>query len=511
MTSSKAIDYILTKTLINYGIKCPKRLWLHFNERKKTDLTSQLYAGNRFGEKIRNLDASGLDLSKFIKDEELLVALNKTRKAINDECKKIYEGVFIFNDTLVRPDVLKKSKDGWELWEAKIKKINNYEDIEETHLMDIAIQYYVLSSCDINITCAKLIYPDGEFIYQGDGNYENLIKSFDVTKSIQDKCKKEVPQYIENFKKLASPSVDCPDIPMEKKKCEKPYKCPYHSVCKSEIKNNSDLVDYSFLPGQKRPALTNYIKNNNIKKIKDIPTNDKLLTPTQKPILEYHKAGKEHFDSELKNILKKYEWPFYFMDFEFVSQIVPIIKKTKAYDILPFQWSVHKWNSIDEEIKIEDGSNFLDFSSNDIELKFLESLLKALGNKGSIFVFKEGVEGRVLNNLKKKEICKHYSSEINSVTSRIKDASPLAKDYYYDTRMWGSYSLKQIIKSIPTSVSYDDEEGINDGMRANLAWFKCTDPNVSNEEKEKEKKLLLEYCAKDTYAMYDLVKYWMSK
>ena len=48
MTSSKAIDYILTKTLINYGIKCPKRLWLHLNERKKTDLTSQLYAGNRF-------------------------------------------------------------------------------------------------------------------------------------------------------------------------------------------------------------------------------------------------------------------------------------------------------------------------------------------------------------------------------------------------------------------------------------------------------------------------------
>lgn len=79
MTSSKAIDYILTKTLINNGIKCPKRLWLDFNERKKTDITSQIYAGNRFGEKIRNLDASGLDLSKFKKDEELLEALNKTR------------------------------------------------------------------------------------------------------------------------------------------------------------------------------------------------------------------------------------------------------------------------------------------------------------------------------------------------------------------------------------------------------------------------------------------------
>ena len=512
MTSSKASDYILTKTLINNGIKCPKRLWLDFNERKKTDLTSQIYAGNRFGEKIRNLDTSGLDLSKFKKDEELLEALNKTRKAINDECKKIYEGVFIFNDTLVRPDVLKKSKDGWELWEAKIKKINNLEEIEETHLMDIAIQYYVLSSCDINITCAKLIYPDGEFTYQEDGNYEGLIKSFDVTKLIQDKCK-EVPQYIENFKKLASPSVDCPDITMEKKRCEKPYKCPYHSVCKSEIKNNSDLVDYSFLPGKKRPALTDYIKNNNIKKVEDIPEDDKLklLTTTQKKILKYHKVGKEHFDPELKNILKNYEWPFYFMDFEFVTQYAPIIKGTNPHQELPFQWSVHKWDSIEKELKIEDGSSFLDFAPHDIELKFLESLLKVLGNKGSIFVYNQTAEIGVLKNLKKREICKHLKEEIELIISRIKDAFPLAKNYFYHPKMRGSFSIKQVIKAIPTTVSYDDEEDINDGMRANLAWFKCTDPDVSKEDKDKEQKLLLEYCAKDTYAMYDLVKYWMSK
>ena len=513
MTGSKAIHYILTKTLINNGIKCPKRLWLDFNERKKTDLTSQIYAGNRFGEKLRDLDTSGLDLSKFKKDQELLEAFNKTRKAIKDKCEKIYEGVFIFNDTLVRPDVLKKSKDGWELWEGKIKKINSLEEIGETHLMDIAIQYHILSSCDINITCAKLIYPDGEFIYQGDGNYENLIKSFDVTKLIQDKCK-EVPQHIENFKKLASPSVDCPDISMEKKRCEEPYKCPYLSVCETEKKNNSDLVDLSFLPSQKKPDLIDYIKNNNIKKIKDIPVDDKklkLLTPTQKKILKYHKDGKEHFDSELKNILKKCEWPFYFMDFEFVTQYVPIIKKTTPHLNLPFQWSVHKWDNIEKELKIKDGSSFLDFAPHDIELKFLESLLKSLGNKGSIFVYNKTAEEGVLKNLKEREICKHLKDEIDSVKDRIVDAFPLAKKYFYHPKMQGSFRIKEVIKAIPTTVSYDDEEGINDGMRAGLAWFKCTDPKVSNEEKEKEKKLLLEYCAKDTYAMYDLVKYWMSK
>ena len=59
----------------------------------------------------------------------------------------IYEGVFIFDDTLIRPDVLKRSKDGWELWEAKAVKVKD-EEIKDSHIKDIAIQYYVVSSWD---------------------------------------------------------------------------------------------------------------------------------------------------------------------------------------------------------------------------------------------------------------------------------------------------------------------------------------------------------------------------
>ena len=75
--------------------------------------------------------------------------------------------------------------------------------------------------------------------------------------------------------------------------------------------------------------------------------------------------------------------------------------------------------------------------------------------------------------------------------------------------MKGKYGLKQIIKSIPSNINYEEDGGISGGSEAQLAWFKCTDPKISHEEKEKEKKLLLEYCAKDTYALYDLVKYWI--
>ena len=64
------------------------------------------------------------------------------------------------------------------------------------------------------------------------------------------------------------------------------------------------------------------------------------------------------------------------MDFETVNQGVPIIKGTQPYYPLPFQWSVHKWDSIGKKIKLNDGESFLDFKDQDIERKFVENLFR---------------------------------------------------------------------------------------------------------------------------------------
>ena len=76
--------------------------------------------------------------------------------------------------------------------------------------------------------------------------------------------------------------------------------------------------------------------------------------------------------------------------------------------------------------------------------------------------------------------------------------------------MNGSWTIKSIIKAIPDSgVSYDEEDNIAGGYDAGFAWFIYTDPKTSNKEKEKQKRLLIDYCSKDTLAVYHLVKYLM--
>ena len=44
-----------------------------------------------------------------------------------------------------------------------------------------------------------------------------------------------------------------------------------------------------------------------------------------------------------------------------------------------------------------------------------------------------------------------------------------------------------------------------------LAWFICTNPKTSNEERKKQEKNLIEYCKKDTLALYYLIKFLMEK
>ena len=178
---------------------------------------------------------------------------------------------------------------------------------------------------------------------------------------------------------------------------------------------------------------------------------------------------------------------------------------------MPFQWSVHKWESIDKEIDKE-GKSFLKFKDQDIERKFIEGLLEAVGENGTIFAHSaKSVEISILDELKKKDNCKDLSDKIDKLINRTVDTYILVGENFYHPLMNGDYGIKSIIKAIPNDISYEEEGNIEEGDAAQLAWFIYTDPKTSKEEKEKQKTLLKNYCSKDTLAVYYLVKYLIEK
>ena len=504
----------LTKSKIISGRRCPKKLWFEVHQPIKFETKATIERGKRFGKVVINNYTKGngdvLDLT-----DVWINRVNRTKEAIiSNDINVIFEGSFEYLNTEVRTDVLIRKKNGWELLEAK----SSTKFKPEEHIPDIAIQSFIVREClkqlGHDLISSKLIHINKNFTLENDEDYKDLINDEnDITEKINEE---EIANYIKDLMPLTNKNSPNPNIEMGDW-CNKPYACDYQDRCKSLLPK-SDITSFTVLPYiGKDKKLIEFMKSQRTIDLQKVPSKffkdrKDYASGYHKIIQEAHKKNEPWFGPSLKNIFKKFNFPFYFMDFEYIMQGVPIIKGTQPYYQLPFQWSVYKWESADKEIDKKDES-FIKFTEQDIERQFIESLLRALGEKGTIFAHNaKGVEIKILEKLKAKDSCKDLSDKIDNLINRVEDSAIIAKHNFYSPLMNGDWGIKSIIKAIPdSSISYDEKENLAGGDDAQLAWFVYTDPKTTREEKEKQKKRLLNYCSKDTLAIYHLVKYLMEK
>ncbi len=506
--------YKLTKSKITSGLQCKKKLWFDVHQPLKKTKKATFERGERFNEIIRKhytkIHGKELNLSGIWDD-----LVSKTKDAIkSDDIKVIYEGTFEYLDTQVRTDVLIRKQNGWELLEAK-----SSTKVKDEHIPDISIQSFIvrksLKQIGQDLISCKLIHINNNFSLDKSKNYENLINDEnDISQDIVE-IEKEIPSYISQLLPLTESNSPCPPISMGSH-CTKPYECDYQDRCKSSLPKSNE-TSYKILPyigaSKDLKSYMDEIKSNDLQKVpkrffkerKDYAQNYHGI------IQEAHKNNKDWFDPNLKNIFKKFSFPFYFMDFETIMQGVPLIENTNPYEAVPFQWSVHKWESIDKEL--DNGKSFLKFADQDIERQFVETLLEAVGKKGTIFAHSaKGAELKILNRLKTKDNCKDLVTQIDKLIERVEDSLILARMNFYSPKMNGDWGIKSIIKALPDCpLSYDDKDNIGGGDEAQLAWFIYTDLKTDDKEKKNQIKNLLDYCAKDTLALYYLIKFLMQK
>ena len=503
-------SYKLTKSKITSGLQCKKKLWYDVHDPLKSN-KSTFERGERFNEVVRkhytNIYGKELNLTGVWDD-----LINKTKNAINSkDINVIYEATFEYLDTQVRTDVLIRKKNGWELLEAKSSTSKKKE-----HTSDISIQSFIVRKClnqiGHDLISCKLIHINNSFILDEPKKYEKLIIENDISNSIIEEELK-IPDFINEFLPLTEKDTNCPKIEMGEH-CKKPYECNYQDRCKSFLPENK-ITSYKILPYVDK-KLKSYMDVKGLSDLQDVPDEFTLSRKGYRNniyqiIKDAHKNNKDWISPELKKIFNNFSFPFYFMDFETIAQGVPIIKGTKPYEQVPFQWSVHKWEGIDKEI--DKGKSFLKFTDQDIERQFVETLLEAVGDKGTIFAHSgDSVEVNILKKLKLKKNCEDLANKIDNLIKRTVDTLTLSREHYYSPLMNGDWGVKSIIKAIPNCpIDYENEDDIAGGDGAQLAWFIYTNPNVSDEVKKKQSKNLIEYCAKDTLALYYLIKFLMEK
>ena len=104
------------------------------------------------------------------------------------------------------------------------------------------------------------------------------------------------------------------------------------------------------------------------------------------------------------------------------------------------------------------------------------------------------------------------ANKIDKIIDRIEDSLILSRMNFYSPKMNGEWTIKSIIKAIPDCpVSYNGQDNIGGGDEAQLAWFIYTDAKTNDDQRKKQIKNLVDYCAKDTLALYYLIKFWIDK
>jgi len=469
---------LLTKSKYMNGLQCPRLLWF---SNKKLLPEHSLSDKHKFSQ--------GADVEYYARQlfngenlAELDYKENKQRtKELVEQKKTIIEAGFEIDNMFVRSDVLEYDN-GRNLYEIKATT-----QVKPQHIEDLAFQKFVLEKTGLTINKLFILNLNKEYIKNGEIKAEDIINKTEVTEDVE--LITGIEQNAQKFLEIMN-LPEYTDIPIGQH-CNKPYIC----VLKEQ--------DWGTLPKHNVLELTNWrvywkLFNDGIIEIKDIPKGTKLTAKDEivkEAVLDNEtKVSKEH----IKHFLETLNYPLYHFDFETYDTAIPIFDKTRPYQKIPFQFSLH----IEQENGSTEHHEFLAEDGADPRPALLQKMAEVMGEKGDVIVFNQTFEiGRIKEMM---ENFPEHEEMLQNVLGRIVDlATPFRNFYFYKPEQKGKYSIKKVLPAI-TGKSYSELE-INNGGDASMMFFYShvkTDSKYSEGlDKDYVRKHLLKYCGLDTEGM----------
>lgn len=447
-----------------------------------------LVQGTEVGKLARSLFPHGV----LIKADytELNVAIEHTEiELVNNGAPVIFEGAFIFDNVLVRVDILKRNDDGtFDLIEVK-----SNTSLKKEHLPDCAIQLYVLRNLGIQIRQVCIMYLNREYVRRGELDLSQLF----IIQPINNKIKEElenVPKYLNEISLVLSKNKE----PFWKigSICNNPYPCEFKKYCWKDV-NAKSIHFISRITDKQRQ----YLIDIDVNLIQDVPDNFKLSEP-QKIQVGCEKSQEKFINYKLINEhLAQLQYPLYFLDFETYGYAIPKYEGTKPYQQLPFQYSLHVKQHPSSELEHYE---FLFEEEENPSRALANHLIHHVGSIGSIVVYYASFEGSRIKEMAGEFL--DLTLQLQLIHNRLWDLQiPFAKKWYCDPNFNGSASIKNVLPVLAPELSYSTLE-IQKGDVAQLKYLELLNLPPENAEHNKIKRALLEYCCLDTFAMVHILR-----
>ena len=481
---------LLSKSKYLYGLQCPKFLWMAVHEKDKLPeideaLQFRFDQGHLVGELAKKLFPKGVD----VPEGDFMGNIRESKELISKR-KTVFEAGIMTGSIYSRADVLKPAGKGeWDIIEVK-----SGTSVKDVNLHDLAFQKFCYEKAGLKINDCFLMHLNNKYVKKGEIDPNGLFSKTEVNDLVEG-ASKDVESNINEMLKLIS-SKTAPEMKVCED-CKGPKTCALPECWDFLPESNV----FSLYRGGKK---SRELYDSGVSAIKDIPV-DFNLSDNQHIQKKCAETGKPYIDEKkIKSYVDSLEFPLYFLDFETYTTAIPLYDGLSPYQQIPFQFSLHVLDSWDSELK---HISFLAEGDADPRIDFLSALKNNIGNKGSIIVYNQAFESRIMDELKRD--FPTNSKWIDSMNSRFSDLLiPFRKFHYYDPKQEGSASIKKVLPAL-TGKSYSDL-GIAGGENASLQYLFITHGNNGNKLEETEiikiRKDLEKYCALDTMGMVDILE-----
>jgi hypothetical protein len=494
ISKSRFTDYIQCPKL-GY-MSCYRGRFKHLADPLEWMALHLIGEGNRAGELARECFPGGSLIGHIY---DLDRALAETAAAMAAEtATHVFEGAFACDGLLCRVDILRKRGAG----KVDLIEVKASNGVKPEHIADVGFQLAVLEGAGLQVRSACLMHFNPDYVYPGpaertcagaSGGYdvESLFIVDDVTDEARRWQSDNLPALLDSMRSDLA-RLEPPWVPLRNTCSDCVY---YRQVCSVGAPLHPAWELASGWPG-----LLEALHEAGIEDVREVPDDFPRLGEKQRLVLEAARTGALVVDREkIRGRSGGLVHPLWFVDFETFMPGLPIFPGMRPWQPIPFQWSLH--------VLEKDGSlrheGFLRADGSDPRRAFAEALLGAMGETGSVLVYNKSMESTRLRELARD--FPDLSGALLAIDARIVDLLPIVRESCYHLDFHGSRSLKVVTSVLVPHLSYGDL-GVKAGTEAMEAYERITASDTPEDERERLRAELLDYCGLDTLAMVEVLK-----
>lgn len=484
--------HLLSKSDYTTFLKHPAWLWFKKYDKSKLpqideNTQATFDAGNLFESYAEKQFGDGIRLG-FTDYQSYLALPEQTMEALLGGAKTIFQARFQTNQLTCISDVIQVVGDK----EFDLYEIKSSTKAKPEHIDDLAFQAHVIESCGFSVRKVSVIHVNNEYVREGDIDPDAMC----VTTEVTDAVRAKLPSTIESIKdalKVLELS-EAPDLSPSHASTGgfAEWLQIYKSLTNPPKYSIYDLITLN-------PSKVSHLEDDGFKMLADIPE-EYPLSPKQHKQVISTKLDQPLIETEpIKQLLDTFEYPLYFLDYETLAGVVPPFNGTKAYQQVPFQYSLHILDSPESELR---HLEYLHTEATNPSQNVAEALRSHIGDTGTVLAWNMSFE-KSCNKFLAKQV-PELSDFLLGLNDRMNDLDIPFKDLWYVHRDFlGSYSIKYVLPVLAPHLSYK-VLGIQNGASAQRLWMQGVIDGKDSIDKEVLFADLIEYCKLDTLAMVEI-------